>query len=147
MNGIVDRRAVAAMLRAVRERLEYPELRRKAIAVHRQWHRACDGYALLIENKGSGMGLIQDLKREHIHAIPITPEGDKTMRMYNETGRIEAGSVSLPRRAPWLEDFRQEVCAFPGGRHNDQVDAFSQALNRAFQPRREIISGVLRGLY
>jgi predicted phage terminase large subunit-like protein len=135
------------VLDVIRERLEYPELRRKAIAVHRQWRHACDGYALLIEDKGSGMGLIQDLKREHIHAIPITPEGDKTMLMYNETARIEAGSVSLPRRAPWLEDFRREICAFPGGRHNDQVDAFSQALNRAFQYRRQMISGALIGLY
>ena len=59
------------------------------------------------------------------------------MRMNNQTGRIEAGSVYLPRCASWLEDFRRELCAFPGGRHNDQVDAFSQALNRAFEPRQQ----------
>ena len=135
------------VLDVIRERLEYPELRRKAIALHRQWRNACDGYSLLIENKGSGMGLIQDLEREHIHAIAIDPEGDKIMRMNNQTGRIEAGSVLLPRRAPWLEDFRRELCAFPGGRYNDQVDAFSQALNRAFEPRRQIKSGSVVGLY
>jgi predicted phage terminase large subunit-like protein len=135
------------VLDVIRERLEYPELRRKAIALHRQWRNICDGYSLLIENKGSGMGLIQDLEREHIHAIAINPEGDKIMRMNNQTGRIEAGSVLLPRRAPWLEDFRQELCAFPGGRHNDQVDAFSQALNRAFEPRRQIKTGSVLGLY
>jgi predicted phage terminase large subunit-like protein len=135
------------VLDVIRERLEYPELRRKAIALHRQWRNICDGYSLLIENKGSGMGLIQDLEREHIHAIAINPEGDKIMRMNNQTGRIEAGSVMLPRRAPWLEDFRRELCAFPGGRHNDQVDALSQALNRAFEPRRQITMGSVLGLY
>ena len=93
------------------------------------------------------MGLIQDLKRDHIHAIPINPEGDKIMRMNNQTGQIEAGSVFLPRRAPWLDDFRRELCAFPGGRHNDQVDAFSQALNRAFEPRRQIVTAAVLGGY
>ena len=135
------------VLDVIRERLEYPELRRKVIALHRQWRSACNDYSLLIENEGSGMGLIQELEREHIHAIAINPEGDKTMRMNNQTGRIEAGSVLLPRRAPWLEDFRRELCAFPGGRHNDQVDAFSQALNRAFEPRRQITTGFVRGMY
>ena len=135
------------VLDIVRDRLEYPELRRKVTALHRQWRSACDSYALVIENKGSGMGLIQDLKRERIHAIPINPEGDKTMRMYNQTGHIEAGAVFLPRRAPWLDEFRRELCAFPGGRYDDQVDAFSQALSRAFQLRRQIMIGTVRGMY
>ena len=135
------------VLDVVRERLEYPELRRKVIALHRLWRNACDGYSLLIENKGSGMGLIQDLEREHIHAIAINPDRDKIMRMNNRTGQIEAGSVFLPRRAPWLDDFRRELCAFPGGRYNDQVDAFSQALDRAFEPRRQITIGIVRGMY
>jgi predicted phage terminase large subunit-like protein len=134
------------VLDVIRERLEYPELRRKVIALHRQWRNTCNGYSLLIENKGSGMGLIQDLEREHIHAIPINPEGDKTMRMNNQTGQIEAGAVFLPRRASWVADFQRELCAFPGGRHNDQVDAFSQALNSAFKTRRGIIIGTVLGM-
>jgi predicted phage terminase large subunit-like protein len=135
------------VLDVIRERLEYPELRRKAIALHRRWRGACDGYSLLIENKGSGMGLIQDLTREHIHAIAVHPEGDKVMRMSNQTSHIEAGAVWLPRRAPWLEDFRRELCAFPGGRYNDQVDAFSQALACAFERRPQIKSVAVRGGY
>ena len=134
------------VLDVIRERLEYPELRRKVIALHQKWRHACDGYFLLIENKGSGMGLIQDLAREHIRAIGIDPKGDKIMRMNNQTGRIEAGSVLLPRRAFWLEEFRRELCAFPGGRHDDQVDAFSQALDRAFAPSRQIRIGTVRGM-
>jgi len=52
--------------------------------------------------------------------------------MNQQTARIEAGSVSLPSQAPWLDEFRRELMAFPAGRHSDQVDALSQALNRAF---------------
>ena len=49
-------------------------------------------YALLIEDKGSGMSLIQDLKREGIRAMEGT-RGDKVMRMNAHTARIEAGRV------------------------------------------------------
>ena len=113
--------------------LNIPDLKRKVIAVYRNWRSAnCE---LVIENKGSGMSLIQDLKRDGINAIAVDPEGDKTMRMNAQTARIEAGSVLLPRQAAWLDDFRVEILPFPAGRHSDQVDAFSQALHRAFNAR------------
>jgi hypothetical protein len=64
------------------------------------YSEAARDYALLIENKGSGMSLIQDLERDNIHAIGVDPEGDKVMRMNAQTARIEAGSVFLPRQAP-----------------------------------------------
>ena len=69
------------------------------------------------------------------------------MRMNNQTGRIEAGSVYLPNRAFWLDDFRREVCEFPGGRHDDQVDAFSQALSKAFEPRRRSVVSAAGGCF
>jgi phage terminase large subunit-like protein len=93
---------------------------------------ACSRCELVIENKGSGMSLVQDLKREGINAIAVDPEGDKAMRMNAQTARIEAGSVLLPRQASWLDEFRAEILPFPAGRYSDQVDAFSQALHRAF---------------
>jgi predicted phage terminase large subunit-like protein len=86
--------------------------------------------------QGSGISLIQDLKHDNIHAIAIKPEGDKVIRMSAQTARIEARSVFLPRSAPWLDEFRQELLAFPASRHTDQIDAFSQALDHAFNARR-----------
>lgn len=82
------------------------------------------------------MSLIQDLEDQHIHAVAVDPVGDKIMRMNEQTARIEAGSVSLPRQAPWLDEFRREILAFPAGRYSDQADAFSQALNRAFNNKK-----------
>ncbi len=119
----------------LRERLDFPALRRKVIEVHQRWRRLVSNYALLIENKGSGMSLVQDLRRDNIHAIPIDPTGDKVMRMSAQTARIEAGCVSLPQRASWLEEFRRELMAFPAGRFDDQVDALSQGLSRVFDHR------------
>jgi predicted phage terminase large subunit-like protein len=97
----------AYVLDVVRERLEYPDLKRKVFAVHRNWRNACTDCELVIENKGSGMSLIQELKRENIHAIAIDPEGDKAMRMNEQTARIKAGSVLLPSRAYWRSDERR----------------------------------------
>jgi predicted phage terminase large subunit-like protein len=133
------------VLDVMRERLEYPDLKRKVIEQHKRWRIVANDYALLIENKGSGTSLIQDLADQHIHAIAVEPAGDKVMRMNQQTARIEAGSVWLPRQTPWLEDFKHEVMAFPAGRYTDQVDALSQALNRAFdRSRGEHSWGTLR---
>ena len=120
------------------------DLRRKAIELHKKWRNACDGYALLIENKGAGIA-IQEFQREHIHAISINPEGEKEMRLNNNTPRIR-GRLRLAAQARRMAEETRELCAFPGGRHDDQVDAFSQALTYAFRPRRKIIVGTVRGI-
>jgi predicted phage terminase large subunit-like protein len=137
----------AYVLDVVRERLDYPDLRRKIIEVHRRWKNYTNSHALLIEDKGSGMSLIQDLKREGIHAIKAKPTMDKVMRMNAHTARIEAGCVHIPRRASWLDEFRREIMAFPAGKLDDQVDAFSQALDRAFLHREVFYCGPIKGLY
>jgi predicted phage terminase large subunit-like protein len=134
----------AYVLDVIRDRLEYPDLKRKVIEVYRTWRNAFDRCELVIENKGSGMSLVQELKRENIHAIAIDPQGDKVMRMNAQTARIEAGSVFLPRVARWLDDFRSEILPFPTGRYTDQIDALSQALDRAFtQPRQRVVTGII----
>ena len=61
--------------------------------------------------------------------IGIKPLGTKADRLVAQTAKIEAGHVLLPKEAPWLSDFLNEVLAFPNGRHDDQVDSMSQFLN------------------
>jgi predicted phage terminase large subunit-like protein len=119
----------------VRARLEYPDLKRAVLQHHHRWRRSCSNYALLIEKKGSGLSLIQDLRRENIHAIGVDPDGDKILRMAAQTAPIEAGAVHLPTQAPWLDEFKKEILSFPVSKHDDQIDALSQALQRAFAPR------------
>ena len=125
------------ILDVIRARLEYPDLRRAVISQHRRWGQTpAAAYSLLIEKKGAGLSLIQDLHREKIYAIGIDPEGDKILRMEAQTPRIEAGAVHLPGNAPWLDEFKKEVLSFPKGRHDDQVDALSQGLQRVALLRR-----------
>jgi predicted phage terminase large subunit-like protein len=122
------------LLDLVRVRLEYPALRRKVVEVYRQWPNA----TTLIEDAGSGTSLIQDLREQKIPTISIRPEGEKVMRMHAQSAKIEAGAVYLPRNAPFIDDFRSEVLAFPNGIHDDQVDSMSQALHWMSQPRYRI---------
>ena len=114
-----------------RKKLDYPALKREIIAYKKRFN----AQTLLIEDKGSGSSLIQDLKREHIACKPIMPEGDKVMRMDACTALIEGGMLHLPQTAPWLNDFKAEMLAFPHGRHDDQVDALSQLINWSKQKR------------
>lgn len=110
-----------------RGRLEYPDLRRRVIALARKY----DPDAILIEDAGSGTGLIQDLRRDRGFGwkpIAIRPKGKKIERVATQTAKIEAGDVVLPHEAPWLDDFVAEILAFPNGRHDDQVDSMTQFL-------------------
>ena len=49
------------LLEIIRKRLEYPELRRTVISSNERWRSLGAPTSLLIENKGSGQSLIQDL--------------------------------------------------------------------------------------
>ena len=120
------------LLEVWRGRLEYPDLKRKVIAL-RQAHGA---KIVLIEKVGLGLNLVQNLLADSPPRFPnpigIVPKGDKLTRMEAESARIEAGHVVLPRDAPWLDVFLNELLAFPNGRHDDQVDSVSQFLKWAW---------------
>ena len=78
------------------------------------------------------MNLLQDLRANlpsgMTGPIGIKPEGSKVDRMAAQSAKIEAGHVRLPKNAPWLGDFLNELLSFPNGRHDDQVDSVSQSL-------------------
>lgn len=116
------------LLHVFRGRLEYPELRRKVIALAQE--QGCS--RVLIEDAGPGMNLLQDLRCSPapgtLRPIGVRPDGGKLERMAAQTAKIEAGHVHLFENAPWLPEFLSELLAFPNGRHDDQVDSVSQFL-------------------
>ncbi len=116
------------LLHVLRDRFEHPALKRKIISMARD-HGA---NRVLIESAGIGKPLIQALREDSTPGVPkpiaIKPDGDKLVRMEAQTAKIEAGQVFLPKDAPWLGDFLDELLAFPKGRHDDQVDSVSQFL-------------------
>lgn len=107
-----------------RAKLEYPDLCRKVLELNSRYHPP----TILIEDAGVGTSLIQDLDRRGLHIFGIRPERDKFTRAMAQTATMEAGKVFIPEWAPWLDNFLAEVSAFPGGRHDDQVDSMVQYL-------------------
>jgi predicted phage terminase large subunit-like protein len=84
---------------------------------------------VLVEDKSSGIALIQDLKESQIYSITaIKPEGDKLTRLFAHAGVFESGRALLPIKASWLTEFIHELTYFPSTKFDDQVDSTSQAL-------------------
>ncbi len=88
--------------------------------------------------------MINTLKREIRGIVAVRPEGDKINRAHAVTPQIESGNVYLPgapnhdhtnydrsHTPSWVQDLVEEAAAFPQAKHDDQVDALTQALNRA----------------
>jgi predicted phage terminase large subunit-like protein len=124
------------LLDVFRERLKYPDLKRHII----QLADAYGAHSYIIEDKGSGTSVIADI-RDSVHAniskpIAYMPVADKVTRMMAQSAKIEARQVHLPRRAPWLSEFHDEVLQFPYGRNDDQVDALAQFLDWIDQRKR-----------
>lgn len=83
-----------------------------------------------VEDKVSGTGLIQTLRREGIPMMAVQRSLDKTSRAYDAAPFIESGNVLLPQDASWLSDFLAESDAFsPGKSHDDQLDPMFDAIN------------------
>jgi predicted phage terminase large subunit-like protein len=83
---------------------------------------------MMVEDKVSGTGLIQTLRREGIPILAVQRDKDKISRAHDSAPFIESGNVLLPIDAPWLSDFLQESSAFPGGANDDQLDPMFDAI-------------------
>lgn len=62
-----------------------------------------------------------------VTVLPVT--GDKVTRAMPAASQVEAGNVFLVR-GDWNETFLAELATFPAGSHDDQVDAFADAINQ-----------------
>ncbi len=115
----------------VRGKWEAPELEINTKAFYNK-HRDNDGCVcsgVYIEDKASGIGLIQKLKREGVPIVGIPRSVDKITRMHCGTPMIQSGNVYLPEDAPWLIDYLSEFSAAPNGTNDDQIDPTLDAIN------------------
>jgi predicted phage terminase large subunit-like protein len=94
-----------------------------------RWPQATAKY---VEDKANGTAVINMLKRTVPGLIPVEPEGSKVARAAAVSPLLEAGNVHIPavELAPWVDDLIEEAVGFPRAKHDDRVDAMSQALNR-----------------
>lgn len=83
---------------------------------------------ILVEDKANGSAVIEVLSDELDGLIPIQPEGGKEARAAACEPQLEAGNIYLPDGAPLLDAVVEEFALFPNGKHDDDVDALTQAL-------------------
>lgn len=109
----------------IREKMDYPKLKETMKGLQGVWFPDF----ILIEDKGSGSSLIQDLRDEpEMNVRPIdTGNENKVLRLQAETPILRSGKVCIPEHSSWLDDFLLEMRAFPRGR-KDQADMLSQFL-------------------
>ena len=105
-------------------RWEYPELR--ALAQEEYDHHRPD--LMVIEKKASGQSLIQDLRRAGLPIMEYSPDRDKVSRVNASTPFMESGRIWIPADKPWADDLLSQALRFPGGKHDDMVDAMTMAV-------------------
>ncbi len=115
-----------------RARIEYPEQRRYANERMRSERNTEHG----IEAALHGAAFVQDMRRDmrfgHIALRKVRVDTDKLTRALAWLNMAEEGKVFLVR-GPWIDEFVDEIARFPTGRHDDQVDAVSVAVNMLAQ--------------
>ena len=107
----------------MRGRWPFDELKRRVIDSRRRYPGA-----LVIEDSPISKGLIQSLRENSVNVVPIKPTTDKRARVIAQSDLFQGGSVTFQAGAPWLPELKAELLAFPGGKHDDQVDALTQGL-------------------
>jgi phage terminase large subunit-like protein len=80
-----------------------------------------------IENKTYGLNLLQAGRRKGMKFRELDADTDKVSRALEGSGLLVAGRWGLVRSGAWVPDFLHEMAAFPTGRHDDMVDAWSYA--------------------
>jgi len=139
--GIFEHKgAKAAMLiDAWQERLEYPELKKKVLSEWKTRYGEGEGKRsdfILVEAKGSGISVIQDLQRAQIPVRAYNPgRADKMQRASLISYLFEAGLVFFPESdrfkgkfPSWAEQVVEQLESFPNASHDDFVDSVTQAL-------------------
>jgi predicted phage terminase large subunit-like protein len=115
------------LLNAFRKRMEFPELKQKALDEYKEW--APD--AIIIEKKASGAPLIYEMRAMGVPVQEFTPSkgNDKISRLNAVSDMFASGFVWAPNTA-WAEEVIDEVASFPSGEYDDYVDSVSLALMR-----------------
>lgn len=116
-------------------RVSAPELRRTAEIFYRKHDHSEYGgpfRGFAIEDKSSGIGLIQELeeKKFKVHAIPRSI--DKVTRAYDTGPHIKAGQVYLNAAVANVGVITAEGEQFPNGTNDDAFDCTMNAIEVAY---------------
>jgi len=124
-----ERIANIILLNSIKERWEFPVLKRRAYEEYTQW--SPDWF--VVEKKSAGTALYQEMRAAGIPVQEFTPHrgsGDKTARLNAVSDIFSSGMVWYPAGRRWAEEVVDEVCGFPAMPNDDLVDSTVMALMR-----------------
>lgn len=115
------------LLDAFQKRMEFPELKEKALAHYKEW----EPDAFVVEAKAAGAPLIYELRQMGIPVSEYTPSrgNDKFVRINSVADLFRSGKVWAPDTR-WAREVVENMAAFPNGDHDDLTDSAVQALIR-----------------
>lgn len=125
------------------ERMIYPALRKKVKTDFKLRYGGEDGHPedpgkrvdiILIEDKSSGIALLQDLQLLKLPVFAYNPgDADKHVRLHAISPLVQTGLLWVPESTitpgqprSWAQAFVNQVCSFPGAEHDEYVDILSQ---------------------
>jgi len=115
------------LLDAFQERLEFPDLKKKAFEMWKEWNPD----SLIVEKRAAGAPLIYELRKIGIPLSEYTPyKGQDKIARVNAIADLFASGVVWRPDTRWAEEVAEQMAAFPNGDHDDLVDSSSQALMR-----------------
>jgi predicted phage terminase large subunit-like protein len=122
-----DLKANIILLDAFKERMEFPDLKRKALEIYKEY----EPDTLIVEKRAAGAPLIYEMRKMGIPVAEYTPGkgNDKISRVNAISALFESSMVWCPETR-WAEEVMDELASFPNGDHDDLVDSSSQALMR-----------------
>lgn len=130
----------AVLCDAWTEHLSYPDLRDRAMREFQTRYGSGERRpdVVLIEDKGSGIQLRQDLHRAGIPVRPYNPgRADKIQRAHTTSHLVKDGALWIPESQnakrkgmfrDWAEPLIEQLCYFPNVKHDDLVDTVTQFL-------------------
>ncbi len=130
------------LLDMVRGKFEAPDLEKVFVNFWQKWRRGGAGLrrppvgAVYVEDKSSGIGLIQSIRRRGVPVMGMRPTRDKYTRALEAVPTIAAGLLKLPNSATdpisaaviaECEAFRQDM----SHKHDDIVDMLCYGVEKA----------------
>lgn len=133
-----DRPFCAMLIDCWEEFLSYPDLKPKIMEEYESLYgepgKRVD--LVLVEDKASGISILQDLQRAGIPCRAYNPgKADKVQRLHLVANIIAHGRVYIPESTvrageprDWAEPLVSQICSFPEAQRDDLTDTVSQAL-------------------
>lgn len=130
------------------KRVGFPELRRDMKSFYLAARERCPNLSgVYVENKASGISLIQQLRDECLPVVELYPTvknaalkkeqiADKYTRFLEVSAELESRRCFIPESAPWLLEFLTQCEGFTGG-NQDTKDDYCDALIYAIKTARK----------